>query len=342
MNSAARHIHVGDRRGVTLVELMFGLVISMIVVSAGYTVMTSTQKAATVNDQATQMQQNARVAMDLIAQDLKMAGFGMSSPVGGCNFAVVPSDNTPAGADTGPDSFSVVVPTTAPLWALQANLPGGPTATQITLSGGGGASMVAAGFGTAPFALPQPISIGGTASATVTAMATDTLTVSSAIPAPSLFVAGTQVSWLQCITYDIATTVAACGGAAPCLRRGGVPIAEGIEDLQLAFACDGCSAGGVPDGVIDDQNASNTFDAADFVSDSSWTTAPMTPDTFRMARISIVARQTRSDLDWSGTQVVVADPDHNPTADAGYNAGQYAQIRRRMVTRTIEFRNLGL
>jgi type IV pilus assembly protein PilW len=320
------------------------LVISIIVVGAGYTVMTSSLKATTVNDQSTQMQQSARIAMDLISQDLKMAGFGMTAAVGNCNYAVVPLDQNTAGADTGPDGFRVVVPTTgtaAPLWTLAVDLNGAPTATQLTLTAGAGAAMTAAGFGAGAYAFPQPISIGGTVSATVTAQTGDTLTLSTAIPAPTRLVANTRVYWLQCISYDIATTAAACSGNAPCLRRDGVAVAEGIEDLQLAYACDGCTVGGIPDGIIDDQNGSNTFDAADFISNNTWTTAPFTPDTLRLVRVSIVARQTRADTDWKSGQVIQAE-DHNPATDPGFNATTAQQLRRRLLTRTIEFRNLGL
>jgi type IV pilus assembly protein PilW len=330
-------------RGMTLVELMFGMVIAMIVIAAAYTVMTGSQKATNLNDHTTQMQQNVRIAMDLLTQDLKMAGFGMSSAVGACNYAIVPGDNTPAGNDTGPDSVSVVVPTTstaAPLWSLAAQVTGAPTATTLTLVAGAGAAMTASGFGVAPYALPQPISINGTVSATVTALAGDALTISSPINSPAVFPVGTQVYWLQCITYDIRNVAADCSGNAPCLRRNGVAIAEGIEDLQLAYACDGCS-GAVSDGVLDDQNASTTFDTADFISNSTWTVAPLTPDTIRMVRINIVARQLRSDPNWSSTQAVVVE-DHNPTSDAGYDATAYAKMRRRLLTRTIQVRNLGL
>ena len=321
----------GAERGATLVELMFGVAISMIIVAAGYTVMASGQQTAAVNDQTVEMQQNARIAMDLVTQDLRTAGFGMIGPVGACNYAIVPNDNTPAGADTGSDSFSVVVPTNLSTLALTAT---GPIGT-VTLQNGAVAAMTPSGFGNG-----STISVGGVYTTTVGSSSVDVLTLGTAIPAPMVYAAGTQVYWLQCVTYDIATTTTACSGLAPCLRRGGVPVVEGIEDIQVAYACDGCT-GSVPDGVVDDQNASNTFDTADFVSNSTWTASPGTPDTIRLARVSIVARQTRSDPNWKGTSPQTVE-DHNPTNDAGYNAANYSQIRRRIFTRTIELRNQGL
>jgi type IV pilus assembly protein PilW len=130
-------------------------------------------------------------------------------------------------------------------------------------------------------------------------------------------------------------------------------IAEGIEDLQLAYACDGCNAAvnsGVADRIIDDQGTlNNIYDIGDFVSDNTWTLAPMTPDTIRLVLVNIVARETRNEQGFGeGNITMVNTPapivvqDHNPSADAGYALATYQQFRRRLVTRTIEVRNIGL
>ncbi len=332
-----------SERGVTLVELMFGLVIGLVLIGAGYSVLQSSEKAMTVNDQTSEMQQNARIAMELVSRDLKMAGFGMTSAVGNCGTAIVPADNNPGGADTGPDSFSVVVPTQLSTLAAQAR---GTVAT-VTLQSGAVAAMVPDGFGT-----NSVISVGGVHMSVVSNISGDVLTLSTQIGSPAVYPVGTQVYWLRCITYDIVRTTTAnattlCSGLAPCLRRGVspsattmVPVAEGIEDIQVAYACDGCATS-VADGVVDDQNASGTFDTSDFVSNSSWNTSPMTADTIRLARVSIVARQTRSDPQWTQSAPQVVE-DHNPTQDTGFNSTAYSQIRRRVFTRTIQLRNVGL
>lgn len=326
---------------------MFGLAIALIVVGAGYTVMSGSEKAATLNDQTAQMQQNARVAMELLSRDIKMAGFGMNGPVGACGTAIVPLDNTPGGPDTGPDQVRLVVPTVLSTLAATAT---GPFTT-ITLQAGAVAAMTPDGFG-----VGAAISIGGTQATTVAAIAGDVLTNGTTVGAPMVFLGcvqpctgATQVFWQQCITYSIGTTLAACGVNAPCLLRNGVAIAEGIEDLQLAYACDGC-AGAIPDGVVDDQNASGTFDAADFISDSTWAASPITADTIRLVQINIVARQPRaqvsspSEVGTAGmsTPAPIVAADHNPSSDAGFNLATYSQIRRRLLTRTVQARNLGL
>lgn len=345
-----------DQRGFTLIELMAGLIISVIVVAAGYTVMTSSVKASAVNDQTNQMQQNGRIAMDLLSRDIKMAGFGMAGPVGACTVggnaaAIVPQDANTAGADNAPDSVLLAVPTL--ISTTTAAVGGGAGSTnQLTMQAGSVAALSGDGFNAG--ALPQPISVGGTLSATVITIAGDVLTLQSTINPPQAFPAGAQVFWLRCITYAISTVAATCAGNAPCLLRNGVAVADGIEDLQLAYGCDGCVLavnGGVADGIVDDQagGTANVFDQADFVSNSAWATAPMTPDKIRLVRVSIVARQPRADTglgERNVRAVSTAGPivveDHNPSTDAGYSLPTYQQTRRRLFTRTVELRNVGL
>ena len=144
------------------------------------------------------------------------------------------------------------------------------------------------------------ISIGGSATAQVTGLNAAASTINVSIPPPSGFSKKTSVYLLQCIRYRIVPAPDPgnlCGGNAPCLTRGvaGVvvgpnaegPIAEGIEDLQLAYACDGCVTAinsGIPDRVIDDQPPnSNSFDQADFLSNVPWTAAPLTPDKIQVS-----------------------------------------------------------
>lgn len=322
--------HFYAERGVSMFELLVGISVAMIVIAAGYGIMTSTDRAAAVNDQTAEMQQNARVAMELLTRDIKTAGFGMPGTVGGCANAIVPADQNPGGADTGPDSVSVVVPTL--LSTLAAPAQGG--ALTVTLQAGAVAAMAPEGFGNG-----ATISLGGLSAGMVNTIAGDVLTLGASLGQSASFPAGTQVFWLRCIAYAVSTNVTTCAGTAPCLLRGGVPLAEGIEDLQLAYACDGCA--GVADGIVDDQNASGTFDAGDFVSNNAWNSGSMVPSTIRLVRVSVVARQVRSDAQWSSTVPVVAE-DHNPGTDPGFDQHAYKQVRRRLYTKTVQVRNLGL
>lgn len=371
---------LGDQRGVTLVELMVGAVVAAAVIAAGFAVLTSSSKALTTNEQTSETQQNVRVAMEFLFRDIRQAGFGMTSPVGNCPTAIVPADNNPTGTDQGPDRISLVVPVgnpvgtaTDPAWVLNSDTSIGfsllalPSATAV-------ANMAAEAGGslTAPSAT---ISLGGAVTTTVTAAGGASLTVAPVL-APVSMKRNTPIYLLQCITYQIIPPPDAtglCGGRSPCLVRGiaggmtaGVldcttagsrctSIADEIEDMQFAYGCDGCVAGinsGIPDGIIDNHGGAAGFDQADFVTNSAWATAPLTADKIRLAQMTIVGRQQRADQGFGdsnrqtaqGAALQVSDHLHS---DGVFVAGDYATVtppytstRRRLLTRTIELRNL--
>lgn len=335
-----------SQRGMTLIELVVAILISIIILAAGFTALVTTEKASRASEQTVDTQQNARIAMDLIARDIRGAGMGMIGAIGGCPTAVVPADQTPAGADTGSDTIALVTPTGSGAWLLTGSV--GSTGTgfnQLTLSSGA-AGAVANMQSMGMVANQSIVNIGGAVTSTVSTFDVNagTINLSNAVPPPATFPVGTPVYLLQCITYSIGTTAAACaGGAAPCLLRGGVPVVDGIENIQLAYGCDGCVGtinGGVPDGVIDDQNGNNSFDQADFVTDSLWATGA---STIKLVQVSIVARQLGGEQVFGeGRQGGTYSPPTLQVSDHAMNLAGSQQFRRRLLTRTIELRNARL
>jgi len=87
-----------NRKGVTLIELLVGLVISGIVVAGIYRVFVSQTKAYTIQDQVVEVQQNIRSAMEIFLRDLRMAGYddsSLNSPITVSNPIIVyPADNS--------------------------------------------------------------------------------------------------------------------------------------------------------------------------------------------------------------------------------------------------------
>ena len=349
-----------SEQGITLIELMAGLFVATLVVAGAYTVLTTSQKATRSNDQVVETQQNVRTAMDLLSRDIKHAGFGWTGPVAGpgattCATPIVPIDNTPAGNDTGPDTIRLAVPigsSIAPAWTLASAVGGSNTnIPQITLPAGAVANMATEAGGSLVGAV---VTIAGAATATVASVGGNTLNFPP-IPPPAAFPAGMPVYLLQCVTYSIGTTAAACGTGSPCLLRNGVSIADGIEDIQFAYACDGCVAtvnGGVEDRIIDNQGGAAGFDQADFITNNAWTTSPMTADKIRLVQITVVARQTAADQGISERQMAatfspaplqVSDHNHAlglfAAGDFGTLNPPYTQFRRRTLTRTVETRN---
>ena len=381
---SVQDIRVLRERGFTLVEMMISIVISTVIVAAGYTILTTTHKATISNERAVGTQQNVRVAMELIARDIKQAGFGLPEapnlPVGGTAgncatgaagttiTAIRPVDNNSAIPltavnDTGADTISFVVPRTNPTngaisgWVLASAAPSGGAGsfTTITLTTTAVTEMQNAGMQNGSGAY---ISLGGVVTVPVTSSTGATITLGSPTYAPVNFPAGTQVFLLQCVTYQVASGAANCGSAGPCLTRTvdsgtapavTTPLVDGVEDLQLAYGCDGCNTtinAGVPDRVIDDFNGNNTFDVADFQTNRVWTFGTFDPATIRLVQINLVARQTAIDqgtgegIKAGALSTPVQISDHLPSNDAGYAAATYQSFRRRLLTRTVDTRNL--
>ncbi len=396
-----------SQRGFTLTEMMIAAAMSTAILAAGFGALTVSQKTTRVTGQVGNTQATARNALDMLAADIKLAGFGMqgltAGSVGGCNVngtpaAIVPGDNNPLGADFGPDTISLVVPMTnsitaaGPLWQVAAGGPGviggtnNPIAT-IPLPANTTTAMGNAIPGGSAALPGMTVSLGGAAGSIITGVNAGGLTINPQIPAPTQFGNGTQVYLVQCITYQVIPPpdgLNICQGSAPCLVRGAVPIAlvgaggppncnqanancvpimDGVEDLQLAYACDGCDPrvnGGSPDGQVDDLDLSNQFDQADFITNRNWfgAAAPygsyMTPSTIRMVQINIVARQARTDQGMGEANQVMLNTTTIPTiSDHNHATGVFAlgdnttpaqqqaymQFRRRILTRTVELRN---
>ncbi len=400
-------LNEGHQNGFTLTEIMVATMMTTAIVAAGFGALVVSQKTTRITGQVGSTQATARNTLDMITADLKLAGFGMrglTAPVGGCQingtpYPLVPGDNNPLGADTGPDTISMVVPMTnsiaavGPLWqvfvpALPGTIGGLNTPiTSIPMPANATTAMGNAIPGGGAALLGMPVSIGGVAGSTIQSVNPGGLTLNPAIPDPTAFGTGTQVYLLQCITYQVIPppdNLNLCQGNAPCLVRGAVPailvgpggppncnqvnsgcipIMDGVEDLQLAYACDGCDPrvnSGIPDMQPDDLDLSNQFDQADFITNRNWfgNAGPygtfMTPRTIRLVQVNIVARQTRADQGMgeanstpvhSSTFPVISDHNHaNGLFVAGDTAApaqqvSYFQFRRRILTRTIELRN---
>lgn len=367
----------GGECGLTLVEIMAAVVISSIIVAAGFTMLTVSQKSTRVIGMVADTQQNVRMAMELISRDIKVAGFGMVGTVGNCTVGagaavaaagLVPNDQAPTGNDAGPDTVSMVVPLTraavaaAPAWILTVQANG--LDNTITLNPAAVTAMQAAGL-TDVGPPVSTISIGGATSVLIGAIAGGVIPLQTPIGVTKTFPVGTPVFLLECVTYAISINPAICGPNSPCLTRavnGGapIPLVDGIEDLQLAFACDGCNTAApnpaVADGVVDTQNGPATpliplFDQADFVTNTQavqWNVAPMTPGTIRLIQIGIVSRQLQPELSFGtnignavNTPVPIVVSDHDPSNDVGFTLNTYQSNRRRFLSRVVVGRNLG-
>jgi len=86
MEDSKRKTGTFRERGFTLVELMVSLVIASIVVGAMYSTYVIQRRTHAVQQATSEMQQNVRAALVLLAGDLKMAGYDPTG-VGGFGFS---------------------------------------------------------------------------------------------------------------------------------------------------------------------------------------------------------------------------------------------------------------
>ena len=85
--------------GMTLIEVMIAVVITSIIVAAAFSMIILSQRTTIAMGQVADTQQNVRLSMELLAQDVRLASFNYSakSPgaptVGGCNVLNAPVDS---------------------------------------------------------------------------------------------------------------------------------------------------------------------------------------------------------------------------------------------------------
>jgi type IV pilus assembly protein PilW len=364
-------IRLKGQTGFTMIEVMVGTVLSLIVVAAALAVLMVSQKTTIISGQVAAMQQSSRSALDLLTRDVKLASFSYvgndpsASTVGTCrviNGAITipvglrPSDQNPAGADTGPDGISMVVPVLNDVvtpWVLSAAV-GGTVPPIVPFNVVPLTATIVSDMVSQGLTAGSVISLSGADPRTVQSVGGTSITLTASYDAK--FPAGSPVYLLQCVTYAVSTSAAVCGpGSSTCLTRNGVAFVDGVEDIQFSYGCDGCNANppnpGLPDGTVDQQTGGALTatgpSSSDFVTNSAWNVIPMTPDKIKQVRLTIVARTQQSDGGFGEVNVSTVNTtgpviisDHNPSADPGYNATTYSKLRRRVLTKIVQPRNL--
>lgn len=74
---------ISNNRGFTLIELLIAMVVGSIIMFAVYKIYVANQRTYTAQLAVTEMQQNMRVAIDLLSSDIRMAGYATAgNPAG--------------------------------------------------------------------------------------------------------------------------------------------------------------------------------------------------------------------------------------------------------------------
>lgn len=101
MNNSNNHDYaiLSSKNGFTLVELMVGLAITSVIITAVFAAYTTQQRLYVSQDQIAEMQQNLRAAVDYMAREIRMAGY---DPTGESGAGLLPT----SGDDLSPDKMS--------------------------------------------------------------------------------------------------------------------------------------------------------------------------------------------------------------------------------------------
>jgi prepilin-type N-terminal cleavage/methylation domain-containing protein len=220
-----------NERGFTLIELMIALAIAGILLVSIYNLYISQSTTYTVQEQVSDMQQNARVAMDIVSRHIRMAGFGQPgwTTINGTSGITYKGISVADGGTGNPDTLTIVGCIDPPPGKLGSAA--AASSTTITLQSSAEANK---------FNDPtkSDIFIGELENAKVTGIAGAVLTIdTNPIQTGNqglvnAYSAGTNVYLVKRVTYTIGSTS---------LKRnentgsGNEEIAVNVEDLQVTF-----------------------------------------------------------------------------------------------------------
>jgi prepilin-type N-terminal cleavage/methylation domain-containing protein len=297
-------------KGVTLIELMIVLVIAGILVAGIYTLFATQQRSYFVQDRVAGIQQDARAVLNIMARDIRMAGFvsGAGSTSGfsdgtttfaisGFNYALNPI-NSAAAPDAltvvlGVDELGVVLSTAGTLVTLDNNVD--PSNTFIA-------------FDLQPGMLYQSVPDG-----------TNVISVTN-FPSGDTTVGG-KAYGVQAITYQVqnGTLQRAVNGGTPQPMAGDGETTV-VEDLQFAYQVAGSN-----DWIYDDDTA-------------AWPGGSNFAD-IEMVRINVTVRTAVED---ATVQDEVPTAQFNQPALEDHTAGLTGPdgFRRRVYTTEVKVRNL--
>jgi len=256
-------------KGLTLIELLVVLVISSLLIAGLYRTFIGQQKTYTVQEQVVDMQQNARVAINRMMREIRMAGFGNVSMVLPVTFSTGAFNN-------------VVNPDTPVNGSLTIVTAIGETAT-LTVSGDLFQNQITVSRLTDDQNNPlfdtgdrKYISIGGLESYSISSIDNGTRTIT--LNGTLLFnhPVGTPVFGIRAISYRVGDL----NGIPTLIRNenmgeGDQPQADNIENLQFTYWGDDTNNDDIPD-------------------------PPSTPADIRMVRVALTARTERQDPELLG------------------------------------------
>jgi prepilin-type N-terminal cleavage/methylation domain-containing protein len=297
--------------GYSLIELMVALAVLAVVTAQLFLVFTGQQRAYVANERLLDVQEDARLVIDLILTEARMAGFmlprrnGISSRDGGnaASDALCVSDfraldlTTVQGADARFDAADVLAV---------------PLADRVQLAGPAELDLDAAGAAT-DFAVSQGIIIADPNTSHCASITAITPGVNPVIefdpPLNPLAYNAATTFVAPAIVYDVAP-----GG----LTRNAMQMSPEVEDLQVEYGIDIDG-----DGIVSSDPNDGEFPVDDL--------AGFDPARIRNVRVSVVTRTPQNDPEYQGPGFPGA---------ANRDAGTTDGFRRRRFVASVSPRNM--
>jgi type IV pilus assembly protein PilW len=327
-------------RGYSLVELMIAIVIGAILIAASSATYIAQNRSYTVQESVSEINSQAKTALDLIANDIRSAGFGVpedlnADPINGFTSIITPVDSS-----SGPDTITVLTKSmTGDLWpsGVGPETIACPTPPSVKLDGVP-SETIQVNINSNGSDLPNTtdrsfLSIDGVnfvrvqSCALVDGNCTNPVSIDRKIrqDVPLLDTnasgncdTGRPVYLIRDTTFCVDSNMTlrrGDAGVAACMAGGGEEIAEFIEDLQFSYGLDADD-----DGMLD----GGAFIDGDSVLDHSEIAA---------VRVSILARADRPDVNYGGQGNPPASIENRNHAQTDDN------FRRRWWQTTVTLRN---
>jgi type IV pilus assembly protein PilW len=310
-------------QGFTLVELMIAILLGMLVLSTGFTVFQSSNRATQQQNAGNRMYDNARVAMDVVVRNFRRAGLLVnftSYPIGQLVDGMA-SKVTPSNSAAAPDTVTITGGTLSTIGTLQRSADRGAKTLFLTdvtgISGGSviGVGLTFSGVVDSVNAAAKSVTLNTTVPTGALNMyypgwkLQDGVTDSSQTPAPVRLLTSTR--------YQINTINAAHPFLEQVTQGTTEPIAEDIEDLQIAY------------GVDSNNNR--------IIENNEWVNNPTANqiDLIRLVRVTIVARTAQPDPALRNVAQTVPAIEDRPA-----RANLMDGYRRFILTRIVKTRNI--